>query len=57
MKGLLAERDHTDQVATRAVERQRMEDKLRARVEAAEKKAAAAGPPDLKRRRYNGRIG
>lgn len=56
MKGLSAERDQTDQVATRAVERQRMEDKLRARVEAAEKKAAAAGPPDLKRR-YNGRIG
>lgn len=40
-------RDQANQVAIRAAERQRMGDELRARVEAAERVAVAAGYPDL----------
>lgn len=39
--------DQANQVARRAVEIQRIEDELRARVEAAERAAAAVGHPDL----------
>lgn len=39
-------RDQADQVARRATERQRMEDGLQNRVEAAENAAADAGHPD-----------
>ena len=39
--------DQANQVATMAAERQRMEDELRARVQAAERVAAAVGHPDL----------
>lgn len=41
------ERDQVYQVAARAAERQRMEDELRGRVEAAERAAAAARHPNL----------
>lgn len=52
-------RDQANQVATRAAERQRMEDELRARVEAAERVAVAAGHPDLDAEEvlYNEEIG
>lgn len=50
------QRDLADQVAMRAAERQRIEDQLRAQVEAAEKAAAAAEHPTWRRRRHNERI-
>lgn len=46
-RGRQNEMDQANQVARRAVEIQRIEDELQARVEAAERAAAAVGHPDL----------